>query len=270
MNVGLLYILLLAAGAAMDSGRFLDAAHDYELAIQEMRQAGTPAQDVVRARISLSTAYLQLEEFRKAETVLRETQILGNLPAWDNAALENARASLDLAQGKLTAAEPRLRIAQGILEQIPGASTDLAVVLNNLAAIEMRSGRYTESYDHARRAIDLWKNATPHSPDLIRGLGSLASIEYVTGRTMDAASSLRNAISLTQSYYGARHPLMADLLDSYAVVLVRLHQTRDAKEARRQAAKIRSAAQLGQTASQQTLDILETPIRENGVRLTAK
>jgi tetratricopeptide (TPR) repeat protein len=188
----------------------------------------------------------------------------------EQATFENAWASLDLAQGKLSAAEPRLQHAEEILEQIPGASSDLAVVFNNLAAIEMRSGRYPAAYDHARRAVDLWINSTPGGADLIRGWASLGSIQYLTGRYQDAPASLRNAISLAEVYYGPRNPLLADLLDSYAIVLVRLHLRREAKEARLHASRIRSAAHLREPPPQQTLDILETPIPGNGVRLTAK
>lgn len=254
----------------MDSGRLADAAHDYQLAIQQMSSSAAPALEVFHARVSLSTAYLQLKDFRNAEIALREIQIPGNLDGREQATFDNAWASLDLAKGKLTAAEPRLKHAQEILEQIPGASSDLAVVLNNLAAIEMRSGRYTAAYDHARRAVDLWKNATPGSPDLIRGWASLGSVEYLTGRYHDAASSLRRSISFAEVYYGPRHPLLADLLDSYAIVLVRLHQSRDAKQARLHASEIRSAAHVSSLPPQQTLDILETPILGDGVRLTAK
>ncbi|MGA2599914.1 MAG: tetratricopeptide repeat protein [Bryobacteraceae bacterium] len=267
MNISFLSILLLAAGTAMDSGRFADAAHDYELAISQMAPSGVSALDAFHARVSLSTACLQLKEFRKAEIALREIQNPESLDGREQATFENARASLDLAQGKLTAAEPRLRHAEEILEQIPGASSELAVVLNNVAAIEMRSGRYPAAYDHARRAVDLWKNSTPSGADLIRGWASLGSIQYLTGRYQDAASSLRNAISLAEVYYSPRHPLLADLLDSYAIVLVRLHLRRNAKEARLRASQIRSAANVRELPPQQTFDILETPIPGNGVRV---
>jgi tetratricopeptide (TPR) repeat protein len=262
---------LADASAAMDRGRFTEASQEYETAIQTMVQTGVPAVDIFHARVSLSTAYLQMREFRKAEVVLLEAQNSFQAQGRELAALENAWASLDLGQGKLSAAEPRFRRAIEILENIPEASSDFAVVLNNLAAIEMRSGRYAESYDDARQAIELWKKSPPPGePDMIHGWASLATAEFVTGRYEDAASSLRNAILLTERSFGADHPLMADLLESYAVVLGRLRLSKDARAARKRAAAIRSNYRESQEKTQPTFDIREIPLPLSGVRLVGR
>jgi len=255
--------LVEAGNHALDRGQISEAIANFERALALRPQHN------LRTRISLATAYIEAAEYRKAEIALREAETAEST-GLERAELYNGWGSLYLVEGKLPAAENEFQRAREILDGMPKPGADLAVVLHNLAAIEMRTGRYGEAHRHSERAMALWeKTLGPDHPDLIKGWASLASLEYIMGRRADAEVALERAIHSAEKVYGPDHLMVADLLESYAVVLDGLKRKVEAKQIRKRASLIKRTAKQTEPA-QLTLDVREALVTGNQVHLRTK
>jgi tetratricopeptide (TPR) repeat protein len=127
-----------------------------------------------------------------------------------------------------------------LVAQLPAARGLLPTLLHNLAAVEMLTARYAEALDHEREAIRVWENTLlPDDPDLIRAWASLASLQYMMGRPRESRLSMEHALSAAVRAFGLANPLLADLLDSDAVILDRLKLKKQANSERRRARETR-------------------------------
>ncbi|SRR5581483_1041139 len=226
---------------ALDRGEFHEAVDAFRHAVDLLTRNGAPRTDLVRIRISLSSALLDINEYREAEQVLRDADTFAaTLPnGSERAELYNAWGALHLISGRVAAAEAEFEKALQILEPMPEAGEDLPVVLHNLAALQTKTGRYEEAlknFDKARVLVE--KNFGPDYPQLIKIWGSLGSLQYLTGRGEQAEVSLKRAVALAEKRYGLQHPILLDLLRSYAVVLDGLDRKKEAKQVRKRAASI--------------------------------
>jgi len=70
---------------------------------------------------------------------------------------------------------------------------------------------------------------------------SLASLQYMMGQAHEAKLSMERALASAEKTYGPVHPMIADLLESDAVILDKLKLKKDARQARARARKIRGA-----------------------------
>ena len=240
---------IAAGNRALDDGNPREAATDFARALQ-MNGSGLSADDLVHLRVTLATAYMEAGDYRAAESVLLDIRKDGD-PADGRSAAEvlNAWSAVHLKLGQLAEAEADLVDAQRILLKSPGPGDLMGTVLHNLAAIELRTGRYAEALQHERAALtQLEKTAPPDDAALIRAWASLASLQYMTGQVQDARLSMERALNAAESRYGPAHPLIADLLESDAIVLDRLKLKKPARQARDRARAIRASS--GATAEQ--------------------
>jgi|SRR5579864_50294 len=263
---------IAAGNRALDNGSPEEAGADFAQALDAEIHAGAPVNDLLHLRVTLATAYLEAGAYREAEAALEEAQktAFQLTDSRSRAELLNAWSALHLKLGRLPAAEAELLEARRIVMQIPKPGDLLPTVLHNLAAIEMRTGRYPEALSHEQEAMRLWEKALSRDhPTLIRGWASLASLQYVIGQPQEAKRSLEKALASVEKTYGPTHPLVADLLESDAIVLDKLKLKREARRARERAQTIRrKEAPAG--ADRLTRNVREALTPEGGVYLRSK
>jgi tetratricopeptide (TPR) repeat protein len=239
---------IAAGNCALDMGSPEEAASDFAHALDEHIHAGAPAKDLLHLRVTLATAYMEAGAYREMEAVLEEAQ----RTAWQltddlsRAELLNSWSALHLKQGKLSAAESELQEARRIVMKLSQPGDLLPTVLHNVAAIEMRTGRYDDALSDELTAIQrLEKILAPGHPTLIRSWASLGSLQYMMGKPQEARVSMERALALAEKTYGPEHAVIADLLESEAVVLDKLKLNREARRARDRARQIRGTAGAG-------------------------
>jgi tetratricopeptide (TPR) repeat protein len=240
---------IAAGNTAMDKGSPQEAAADYALALDANIGAGVSAKDLIHLRVTLATAYMEAGTYREMEAVLQGSQ----RTAWQlsdgisRAELLNAWSALHLKLGKFSAAEAELQEARRAVMKLPEPGDLLPAILHNLAGIEMRTGRYDAALGNELAAMhELQKTLAPDHPSLIRGWASLASLQYMMGRPAEAKLSMDRALASAEKTYGPGHPLIADLLESDALVFDKLRLNREARRARDRARKIRGTAAAGE------------------------
>ena len=261
-----------AGNGALSSGRPEEAAADFARAVDADVRAGAPAGELLHLRVTLATAYMEAGDDREMEAVLQEAQKTAG-PAADGvsrAELLNAWSALHLRRGRLSAAEAELQEAWGIVKRLPDAWEIRPTVLHNLASVEMRTGRYAEALSHEQEAIGLIeKSPAADRRTLIRGWASMASLRFMMGEPEQARGLMDRAIASAEVTFGPTHLLVADLLDSDAVVLEKLKLKKAARQARERAERIRGGpARAGQ--EQLSWNVRETPKAAGGVYLQSK
>jgi tetratricopeptide (TPR) repeat protein len=232
---------IAAGNSAWEKGSPEEAAADFARALEGRVRAGSAEADLLPLRITLATAYMEAGEYREMEAVLQGAQ----KTAWQvkdgvlRAELLNAWSALHLKLGRVPAAEAELREARRSAMKVSNPGDVLPTVLHNLAAVEMRTGEYTEALNDEREAVNLFeKMLTPDHPTMIRGWASMASLECLTGQPGDAKKLIERALASAERAYDPKNPLIADLLESDAVILDRLKLKKEAKLARLRARKI--------------------------------
>ena len=224
------------------------------------------------SRVERATRHLEAGEIRAAEADLEQAQAITPLLRDDVAQAEllNGWSALHLKLGRLADAEAELKRARDMVADKPGAVEIRPVVLHNLAAIEMRTGRYQDALRDEQLALGEWEAApAPDHAAIVRGRASLASVQYMAGDASAARVSLDRALALATRVYGPEHPLLADLLDSDAVVLDTLHLKKDARRARERAGKIRGTA-ADPADDRVAFNINEAPAEQGQVYLRSK
>lgn len=244
---------------ALDREKPDEAARDFAQAIEAAVQAGASVETLVHLRITLATAFMEAGRYRDVEAVLQAAErSAGGTAGIPRAEILNSWSALHLKMGKMSEAEAELEQARRLVSGIPQAGLLPATVLHNLAAVEMRTGRYTEALENEQEALRRFKSAlSPDHPTLIRAWASLASIQYMTGHGAEARVSIEQALASAERTYGPAHPLIADLMESDAVVLDKLKLKKSAREAR--ARKIRGGpAPAGQDAMTRSVKEITT------------
>lgn len=234
--------LISAGHQALYAGRPAEAAADYQAALDAIQGSNASPDKLVHLEVTLATAHLEAGNLHDAEGALAQAQKtsarLEDEPL--RAEVLNAWSALHLLQGKWNETETELQQARRIMTRAPQPGDLLPAILHNLAALEMRTGEYQDALRNEHEAMSLWSKVLgPDHPHLIRAWTSLGSLQYLLGRPKEAHVSMERAIASAQKTYGPTYPLVADLLDSDAVVLDRLRQKKQAKLARAQARQIR-------------------------------
>jgi len=233
-----------AGNRAWEKGSPEEAAADFAHALDVRAREGASATDLLPLRVTLATAYMEAGEYREMQAVLQE----GQKTAWQlrdgvsRAELLNAWSALHLKLGQLSAAEAELQQARRSVMKVANPGDVLPTVLHNLAAVEMRTGAFTEALGNEGEALLLFeKSLPPDHPTIIRGWASMASLQYIAGQLQDARKSIERAVASAERTYGPTHRMLADLLESEAVILDKLKSKKEAKLARSRARKIRGA-----------------------------
>lgn len=231
-----------AGNRALYAGRSAEAAEDYRRALDEQVRAGTPDAALLHLRVSLVTADIDAGDLHGAEAMLQQLDAAGarNGDPRSRAEVLNVRAALHFRQGKWNETERELEEARDLMLHAPKPGDLLASVLHNLASIQLRTGAYAEALSNEQEAMSLWEKViVPDHPHMIKAWATLGAVQYLLGCPYEAHRSMEHAIASARKTYGPSHPLLADVLDSDAVVLDRLKQKREAKLARAEARHMR-------------------------------
>ena len=243
-----------AGNQALYAGRPTEAARDYSLALDESLRTTPQAVSnavLLHLRVSLATAYMEAGDLHNAENALRQADEAAKSVAGElqQAQLLNAWAAVHLLEDRWQDTERELKQARGVLQHVPESGDLLPAVLHNLAAVKVRTGAYAEALNDEQSALSLWsKMLNADHPHLVKGWASLGAVQYLLGEFQEAHQSMERALAAARTTYGAKHPRVADLLESEAVVLDKLKLKRDAKLARNEAREIR-----GEPASNRTV-----------------
>ncbi len=261
----------IAAGdRALDAGDPRQAATDFSRALDVCLRTSAPAEEALHLRVTLATAYMEARNYHDAEQTLQEASRAAGPTASGLARAEllNAESALDFRRGELSAAEGALVEAWQIVARLPAAEDLRPTVLHNMAAAEMRTQRYADALVHEQAALRMWQNAlSPDHPKLIRAWASLASLEYMLRQHEEARMSMERALMSAERTYGPSNPLLADLLESDAIILDQLKLKKRAQHDRERAREIRGAAEHA-ASGRLTWDIREAP--EGAVYLRGK
>lgn len=226
----------------MYDGRPAEAAANYRRALDAQVRDGTPGAALQHVRVYLATAYLEAGDIHGAEGVLRQVDEAGVRieDGLARAEVLNTWAAVHTFQGRWNESERELEKARGIMLRVPQPGDLLPSVLHNLAAVEMRTGAYAEALSNEHDALALWQKVlNPDHPHLVKCWAAMGAVQYLLGRSQEAHRSLERSIASARKIFGPEHPLLADLLESHALILDRLKLKQGAKLARGEARQIR-------------------------------
>lgn len=235
---------IAAGNRALEKGSPDEAASDFAHALNVRVRAGASATNLLPLRVTLATAYREAGEYREMEAVLQEAQKTAwQLPDVPRAELLNAWSALHLKLGQLSAAEAELEEARRGVRKVSNPGDILPTVLHNLAAVQMRTGSFDKALRNEGEAVHLFeKSLPPDHPTVIRTWASMASLQYMAGQPEEARKSIEHAIASAERTYGPAHAMLADLLESEAIICDKLKLRKEAKLARSRARKIRGTA----------------------------
>jgi len=139
-------------------------------------------------------------------------------------------------KGTPAIAEPWLREAVAMHEQIGPESADLASSLNNLAIVRQARGDLDEAEAFFRRSLELDRAARgPRHPYVASTMNNLALLLRARGRLEDAEPIMREILDLRRETVGVDHPYYAIGLNNLAVVLRERGRLDDAEALYREA-----------------------------------
>ncbi|MDD5035154.1 MAG: tetratricopeptide repeat protein [Methylococcaceae bacterium] len=150
-------------------------------------------------------------------------------------------ASVLMANGKKTEAEPLLRRLLDMLEREPnnGEGMPLFNTLSTLSNLLYEQGQWQEAEPMVRRALALGEELLP--PDDIRLANvMLTLVGMLRGmpQFLEAEPYLRRALAINEQRYGDEHPRIADLLNSLAILLQNINRPAEAEMIMRRAIHI--------------------------------
>jgi tetratricopeptide (TPR) repeat protein len=156
------------------------------------------------------------------------------------ASYNNLAANLD-AQGRAKEAEPLLRQALAVREEVLGPRhPDTATSYNNLAANLQAQGRTKEAEPLYRKALAVREEVLgPRHPDTADSYNNLAANLDAQGRAQEAEPLHRKALAIREEVLGPRHPDTAQSYDNLAVNLDDQGRAREAEPLLRKALTVR-------------------------------
>lgn len=182
---------------------------------------GTARGDVSVRIAAAETAYNH-GEYRSADALLKDAESVSDATDEDRLRILNARATLLLATGRIASARESLVKAAALAAKF-GSPWTQAAILHNLAAAELQLGRVPSATDREREALLLWQQVPGSEYYVQRALISLSSMQGLACSWTDAAKSLERALAFGPT---------AEALSNYAIVLERLHRTKEARHVR--------------------------------------
>jgi tetratricopeptide (TPR) repeat protein len=141
----------------------------------------------------------------------------------DVGALANTLSSLGNAyffSGNLTAAEPPLREALQLREQVFGMShARTGTSLNNLGVLLYQSGRYKEALEAYEKALPIYRQVyTSEHPEVATLINNIGRAELMAGNVDAADRWLRQALLMTEKFEGKDHDDLVPTLNSLGMI----------------------------------------------------
>ena len=253
-----------------DAGNFAEAESCLKRSLSIWQQYLGPEHfGLVRVINQLAAVYVETGQIGKAARLDLETwaqRLAGNPAAQaDLVPLLQNLGTLDSLRGRAAGAEARFRQALDLLPTRE-ASVERAVLLNNWGLASVRLSRYDAAIEHLRRSTAIWEEV--RGPwDRNRGLAlhALGIACTAAGRLEEAEPYLRNALAISERSFGASNVRTAAILQSYAVLLRKLHRNGEAREMSARSGRI-SRESLLQSGSGSVVDVSELSAKPGPVR----
>ena len=209
-------------------GAQLESAHRWDEAAKLYRSTlgkATGGDERFWLLTSLAEVEFERQDYAQSERWLNQAAAtLDGLPeeAPQRFRLLNARGTLHLVRGNLTAAERDISRAVAFGGLV--APEDRAAALHNLAAVEMHQNRLAEAAAHEAQALAIWRERFgDRHYYVMKAWISLSSLEGLRGDWQAAARSLERALAISES---------DEALTNYAIVLDKLKRHKEAKAIR--------------------------------------
>ncbi|WP_181871026.1 ATP-binding protein [Sphaerisporangium album] len=190
----------------------------HELGLASARESEDP-RAVPRMLLALATAYLNLQEFRRAAEMCRQAAALAHASGHDlgEASALDSLGVAHLGMGEPEEAMARFEQALAIHRRI-GQSRGVALLTRRMGEASRDLGRYDEAVRWFLDAYSLF-GALSERYNQTRVLSGLGRTHLLAGRPADAVESLTEALSLAEAI-GARYE-QADIGSSLAEALAR-------------------------------------------------
>lgn len=139
---------------------------------------------------------------------------------YDLAALYYDLAALYRIQAKYAEAEPLLKRALAILEDVLGPEDqNVATSLNALAGVYAILGNFADAEKLYKRALAIQeKLLRPDEAEIANSLDGLALVYTVQSKYFDAEQLYKHALAIREKVFGPDHPAVANSLSSLALL----------------------------------------------------
>src|SRR5712692_1372304 len=236
-------------------GRLREAERSYAAALVIVeRKSGPTSHNAVKLALDLSSAYLELGEVSRAESLIRR------FLRRDNELSSNDRATLLLDLASVLAAKRKFADAEAIYQQAllffehdPSRESRerTIIILSNLSTIYMQMDRFAEGRPYSDRALALLGTMPDLQPLIVlKTLANAAAVSANTGKPAET-DFLFQSIAFCEKTFGRGHYLLASVMSNYAEFLRTAGRHAEAK-----------------TASKRAKAILNSFGRENSIGLT--
>ena len=215
-------------------------------ALARFREIGDLAKQG-RSAANLSTAYLEMGQFSKAEDTIRPyLGTLRGIERLDWAILSSNLGCVRAQQGREGEAEKLFRAVIDDLESMSDRDSKImrAVAMDDLATLLAKTRRQAEGEALANRSLAILESSGGSLPaNLIRAQTNVAEFKILVGDMEGAAALLERAIALYKSAFSTDQQLLGQVLSRYATVLRAKKKNAEARKIERMAARILSEFQ---------------------------
>jgi tetratricopeptide (TPR) repeat protein len=168
----------------------------------------------------------------RAEPILRRSVSLFNENTLDYARAVNNLAILYLDTHQLDKAETEMAAALPAYEKSVGPEDpEFALALSNMFTILAMDRRAAQGEPYLRQALSIGQKHFPEGLRMADLQLCLAAFEASREHLKEAARLLEKVIATQEKFLGPQHPELAHSLRAYAIVLRRMHQKSEAKNA---------------------------------------
>jgi Tfp pilus assembly protein PilF len=221
--------------AYYELGRFRDAQRAYEESLLLRRRLGDgESRDAARTLSNLGAVYLELRQVAKARVTLEQATRALEFQDPDGLPITGVWVNLATAykdERRLDEAEALFRKALAARERILGpAHRDVAMALNNLGVLLRDRRQLVDAQAMLERAAEAWEHTLgPDHPQVAAGLHNLGVVYAGRELTSRARECYERALRIAEKSLPPDHPNLAAYRTSYAALLGKLGQKKEAK-----------------------------------------
>lgn len=220
----------------MNLGRLDRAVHQFKLSLSLAREFyGDKHRQTLFSRSHLGLALIKLGKLDTAKTVLEaglDSARASLRESWDAAAqIDNQLGLLYLSQGDGASAEPHLRYAVNLKQQIySDEHTETLTTLHNLSGALWMQGKQEQALEIAKDLLFRRQRArNEFHPEVAQSLNTVAFMLTQMQRYDEALPFRQKDLKMRQALYDNDHPDLARGLHNMAHLLLLMDKPQEAK-----------------------------------------
>jgi eukaryotic-like serine/threonine-protein kinase len=205
-------------------GEFQPAIHYLQEAEQTLRQVPGADREVLTTIVDLSLALRLAGDVQGARAALADgeklVERLGLQRSAEYAKLLLSRGSVTMHEGRIRDAQSDFQKSLDLYRQVVGErSLEVAEVLSESSTVYNWADDRAQAERLAREAVAIFEaTAAPTYPDRIRAEIGLAEVLYSQNELDEAAAIFVSAVQKQMQMFGSKSGIVADTLDSLAMV----------------------------------------------------